>query len=498
MSIEEADESKAEIKLVNTEEIQIETKTSFWNVFKWSMYDLANTIYSMVIVSLIINQYVLIIGQSELGLSYARADLIYNVVFAIMQILVAIGMPIMGALSDRAGRRKPFVIVLTGVILISASLLGLVHSITYVLIFFVIANMAYQWSLAFYDAMLAFIANPKDSGKVGGFGVAFGYFGTLIGMAVMLVLQDVFKWGTPVSKIVEEGDVLSYGYYGNPWTFVIAMALFFVCAIPFVFVNERQKKEKLPPIRQLLKETFGQVGQTFRDIRKHKEMFKFIIGYFLVVDVANIIVAKMFLIVRDGLLMPSSFSMIFIIISTVSAVIFTYFVGMFATKFGAKNGFWLVGGLWGAAMIIGVLGILFAAPIDTETMNFAFIMIIIMGVLAGPALGGTWVAQRVMITELAPKEKYGEYFGFSKLSGKVSAAIGPLIWSAVFLLHEFASKKHFENTSQVFAEWKAYGFAMLVVGIVMIIGLVIIGTVKPNKQLIQEGIEKEEKVEAES
>ncbi|MHA1185328.1 MAG: MFS transporter, partial [Candidatus Heimdallarchaeota archaeon] len=164
---------------------------------------------------------------------------------------------------------------------------------------------------------------------------------------------------------------------------------------------------KIPPVGQLLKETFGQVGQTFRDIRSHKEMFKFIIGYFLVVDVANLIVLKMFLIVNVGLGMPVLFGMVFIIISTVSAVIFTYFVGMFATKYGAKNAFWLVGGLWGAAMIIGVLGILLASPIDTGSANFAFIMIIIMGVLAGPALGGTWVAQRAMVAELAPKEKFG-------------------------------------------------------------------------------------------
>ena len=156
------------------DEIEIETKTSFWNVFKWSMYDLANTIYSMVIVSLIINQYVLIIGQVELGMTYTQADAVYNTMFAIMQIVVAIGMPIMGALSDRAGKRKPFVLVLTGVILLFASLLGIYKSLAMVLIFYIIANIAYQWSLAFYDSMLAFIANPKDVGKVGGFGVAFG------------------------------------------------------------------------------------------------------------------------------------------------------------------------------------------------------------------------------------------------------------------------------------------------------------------------------------
>ncbi|NHJ03429.1 MAG: MFS transporter [Candidatus Heimdallarchaeota archaeon] len=470
-----------------SDEIVIESKTSFWNVFKWSMYDLANTIYSMVIVSLIINQYVLIIGQAELGLEYTQADAIYNIVFAIMQIIVAIGMPIMGALSDSAGRRKPFVLVLTGIILIFASLLGIYHSITMVLIFYTIANIAYQWSLAFYDAMLPFIANPKDVGKVGGFGVAFGYFGTLIGMGVMLALQTI--WGGPVSNITESNPELKYGYYGNPWTFVIAMGLFALCAIPFLFVKERKKSEKMEKFGLVTKNALKQVGQTFKEIRKHKEMFKFIIGYFLVVDVANIIVAKMFLIVRDGLLMDESFSMIFIIISTVSAVAFTYFIGMIADKWGGKVAFFVVGGLWAVAMVIGVLLIFFSAPIDvgffTPVFNFPFILVLLMGIIAGPALGGTWVAQRAMVTELAPKEKFGEYMGFSKLSGKISSSVGPLVWTGVFLLFERIAKHYWGIDN--YSLNMAYGYAMLVVGIIMAIGLVIIGFVKPERNLIHEG-----------
>jgi UMF1 family MFS transporter len=480
MSLEESVPSNDELtlELASKDEIEIETKTSFWNVFKWSMYDLANTIYSMVIVSLIINQYVLIIGQIELGLEYSQADAIYNIFFAIMQVIVAIGMPIMGALSDNAGKRKPFVLVLTGVILLFASLLGISHSIAMVLFFYVIANIAYQWSLAFYDSMLAFIANPKDVGKVGGFGVAFGYFGTLIGMGVFLALQSLL--GAPNS--LEASGPLEYGYYDHWWIFVVAMALFAVCAIPFIFVKERQKKGKMPPFGKLLKSSFIQVGRTFKDIRKHKEMFKFILGYFLVVDVANIIVAKMFLIVRDGMLMDESFSYVFIIIATVSAVVFTYFIGMIATKWGGKIAFFVVGGLWAIAMIIGVILIFFAAPIDIG-FNLQFVAVILMGLIAGPALGGTWVAQRAMVTELAPKEKFGEYFGFSKLSGKVSASLGPLMWTATFLLYHWIGKRSFDAVT----EFKAYGYAMLVVGIIMGLGLLIIGFVKPSRQLIEEG-----------
>ncbi len=476
-----------------SEEVELETKTSLWNVFAWSLYDLANTVYSMVIVSLIINQYILIIGQKELGLEYAVANSIFLWVVTATQILIAIGMPIVGALSDTAGRRKPFVIVLTGVILLFASLLGFTHSITLVLLLYVIANIAYQWSLAFYDPMLPFIAAPKDAGKVGGFGVAFGYFGTIIGLIVMLMLQGM--WGAPYSEIsvsrTDAGNMIihpiGYGYYGMWQTFFIAMGIFLVFAIPFIFVKERQKKSKIPPAGELIKGSFKQLRETFRDIKGHKEMFKFIIGYFLIVEVANIVVMQMYLLVRDGMGMDPAFSQIFIIIGTLSAVMFTYFIGIFADKKGARNTFILVCTLWFVALLIAVLVIFIWAPVvvpdplfDFSQWSFPFVLVLLMGILTGPALGGTWVAQRYMIIELAPKEKFGEYFGFSKLSGKISSSIGPAIWAVVFLI--FYSSIGF----------KTYAVAMIAIGVLMVAGLVVVLFVRPEKRILKEvGIEPE-------
>jgi MFS-type transporter involved in bile tolerance (Atg22 family) len=162
---------------------------------------------------------------------------------------------------------------------------------------------------------------------------------------------------------------------------------------------------------------------------------------------------------------------------------------MIADKWGGKVAFYITGGLWAIAIVIGVVLIFFATPIriyspdPSEKLQFAAVLI--MGIIAGPALGGTWVAQRAMITELAPKEKFGEYFGFSKLSGKVSGSIGPLLWTATFLLYQFIGKRAFEAVT----DFKAYGYAMLVAGIIMAIGLVIISFVKPSRQLIKEGEE---------
>jgi len=468
---------------VYKEEVELETKTSLKNVFIWSLYDLANTVYSMIIVSLIINQYVLIIGQRVHGFTYAKSEFIFATVIMVMQLIIAIGMPIAGALSDYAGKRKPFVIVLTGIILIFASLLGIFQSLWLVLLFYVIANMAYQWSLAFYDSMLPFIAAPRHAGKVGGFGVAFGYLGTIIGIAAMLVLSSI--WGSPRSN-PEDGWV-KFGYLDEWWTYVIAMGIFLIFALPFFFVKERKKKGETPPMKQVVKGSFKQLGTTFRDIRQHREMFKFIIGYFLIVEVANVVIIKMILIVTDGMGMDYSFANYFIIIATISAVIFTYPVGIFADKKGAKATFVMVCGFWIIALTISIVASMLWSPIAVPEMlggaegngwSFPFIMVLLMGILAGPALGGTWVAQRYMVIELAPKEKFGEYMGFSKLSGKVSASIGPIIWAAIIALSNPEGANWDMNVT--------YALAVGVIGLIMIAGLIVILFVKPTKSILKE------------
>lgn len=443
-------------------EIEVETRTSKKNVFCWAMYDLANTIYSMVIVSLIIYRYVLVIGQLEHGLTYGQASLIFGLVQGIMQAVLAICVPFLGAYGDNAGKRKPFVISLGGITLLSASLIGFFHEITIVLIFYILSNVAYQLSLIFYDAMIPFIASKEDIGKVSGFGVAWGYLGTIISLIVLLPLM--LLWGDVVSD--PNQGTISYGYTGYWITFVLPMVLFLLLGIPFIFVKERQKKGTSPPIHRIISDSIKQVKTTFKDIRKHKPMLIYVVAYFLIANIANTIVIYMMPLITDGLIIGNNgkasdiFGVIFIIIATFSAVFFTYFVGLFGQKYGPKNAFYLVGLLWGISLTIGII-LIFSLPYINIGMNFPFILSIIMGIIAGPALGGTWTANRIMVTELSPKEKFGEFFGFSELSGKVSSSIGPIIFGIIL------------TTADVIGKY-AWGWALIAAGIIMSVGIYIL------------------------
>ncbi len=451
--------------------VEVETVTSKRNVFFYAMYDLANTIYSMIIVSLIINRYVLVIGQLEYGMSYGDASFIFGVASAIMQIGIAVLVPIIGALSDRAGKRKPFIISLTFIILIFASLIGLYHNLLLVLLFYIIANIAYNFSLIFFDAMLPFIAKKEDVGKVSGFTVAWGYLGTIISLLILLPLISIY--GNVVSDPTSP-EGLGYGYTSDAIPFILSMVLFFIFAIPFLFVREKHKKGKLPPIKELFSGAFRQIRGTFRELRKNKQLFIFMLGYFFVSDIASVLILYMTPLVTDGLVIgfepnkgDDTVAIMFIIIATVSAVVFTYFVGKFGHKYGAKKTFYLVGALWITALILGII-LTFSTPYILVGANFPFILSLLMGIIAGPALGGTWVAQRIMVVELAPHEKFGEFMGFSEISNKASSAIGPLVWGAILLTFDLIGKI-------------AYGFALMSVGLILIIGIIIISFVKPKR-----------------
>jgi UMF1 family MFS transporter len=152
-------------------------------VVGWVLYDLANTIFSLNIVSLYFSLWVVnVMGGTDADYGFATS---------ISMAVIFCASPLLGALTDQSPRRMPFLVVST-LICIGFTLLlgqgGLLSS----LIFFAIANIAYQAGLQFYDALLPEVSNEENRGWIGGIGVGVGYLGSLIGLAAgSLLLRGV-------------------------------------------------------------------------------------------------------------------------------------------------------------------------------------------------------------------------------------------------------------------------------------------------------------------
>ncbi|MHA1317063.1 MAG: MFS transporter [Candidatus Heimdallarchaeaceae archaeon] len=175
--------------------MSIVKKTDKKNVFLFSFYDIANTVYSQVIQSTIILRYIQIIGQVENGMTKDQAYFVFTTIQALSQILVVALIPLFGAMMDRAGRKKPFVLTITGITLISTSLFWIKKSIAVVMTLFILANLAYWAALAAYDAMIPSLAAEKDIGKTSGIAMGLGWVSIIPAIGITILANSL--WGQP-------------------------------------------------------------------------------------------------------------------------------------------------------------------------------------------------------------------------------------------------------------------------------------------------------------
>ena len=177
----------------------ITTKTSMFSIVSWAFYDLGNTIFSILIVSFYFSLWVVSdsIGGTDSDYAYANS---------LSMLLVFLTAPIIGALSDQARRRMPFLFYTTLLCVAFTALLGYEKSgwdkRTILLVslgFFIVANYFYQAGLIFYDSTLATISTPGNRGRIGGIGIGIGYVGSLIGLGAGYLLIEIL--GFPFQSV---------------------------------------------------------------------------------------------------------------------------------------------------------------------------------------------------------------------------------------------------------------------------------------------------------
>jgi MFS transporter, UMF1 family len=438
------------------------------NVNKWVSYDLANTVYSMVVVSLTITPLIYILYYQKLGDGTAAVNagnFAMAIVLLIGNIIMAVISPFLGAYADQQQRRVPLLVRITALCIIAMTSLvisGYSNNIIVILFIFLMANLFYQMGLVVYDAMLPFITDKEKIGGVSGYGIAIGYFGSFIGIGLGFALIPI--WGdfhtyTANPNIPGDQDSFVLGYI--PYIFPIAAMMFLIFALPIITLKEKPREEAPKPTGKVMKDTYYNVDKTIREIFKNRDMKLFLLGWLIYVDAANTMIVFMSVMLSVGLEFgEGNIVLIILALGIGAAVLFTYPVGKFVDKFGPKNGLKLVTVLWLLAILIAFFTNMRTAVLTTPSWP-----VYIFPLLVGPALGGGWVIERQYVTELSPPSKIGNYFGIANIFGRISAAVGPFIWYA---------------TISILSEWMGIPIAfsvrlgILTLGVIMIAGFLII------------------------
>lgn len=361
-------------------------------IVSWSLYDFANTIFSMNVISLYFALWVTV--------DQGGKDIYYSFALSGSMLAVALSVPVFGAVSDQTGKRRGPLALLTLACVAFTAVIGMVDQLIYGLLLFAVANYCYQSGMVFYNSMLPAVSRGAHIGLVSGYGVALGYLGSIAGLLM-------------VKPFVSQG--------GRSAAFLPTAVMFFLFAIPcFLFVKDTKVKSAT---QVQIRQAFRTLRKTLAEAGKYKTALKFVLVHFLVLDVVNTIIAFMSVYANKVIGFDDNQINAFLITSTAAAMVSSFVIGWLVKIKGSIWSYWLALGLWAAALLVAIGS-------QSEAVFW------LVGPLAGMGMGGVWVVSRALLIELSPEEKVGEFFGLYSLAGKMASILGPLLWGTVVLAFE--------------------------------------------------------------
>jgi MFS transporter, UMF1 family len=444
-----------------------ESKLNKKVIFSWGIYDFANTIFSMNIISMYFAQWIIVDHHKE--------DIWYSLTYSLSMLLVALTIPVLGAISDGRGKRKPYLLILTlGCVLATLFIGGISSRIANVnllvfsaLFFFLVANYCFEGGLVFYNALLPEISTPRNIGRVSGFGVALGYAGSIIG----LLLVKPFVTGNFFG--------LQFGSGGREKAFIPTAIFFLLFSLPiFLFVKDKGNQNSgAKGIK--IKEAFQKVWNGIVDTKKYPGVLRFLIADYFFEDAIATVIIFMAVYAQVVMNMGDEAKIFFFWFATTFAVLGSFIAGVLSDRIGPKKTLFFVVSGWIFSLSVIML--------STRHLYFW-----IMGPIIGICLGSTWTASRPLLAALAPRNMLGQFYGLYSLSGRAAAIIGPLLWGgAVFFLKKdnplvkgiinLLERIGFTFSDKVL-DTIQYRFGILFLVLLMIIGLLIFIKV-PDKKM---------------
>lgn len=368
-------------------------------IHAWALYDFANTLFAMNIVSLYFALWV----TKDMG----APDLAYSTAASLALAAVALLSPTFGAWSDRVGRRIPFIAGFTGLCCAAIAAVTWVTNVWVGLALFALSLFGYHIAQISYNAMLPELAAPHEMGKISGYGTAIGYLGSVLGVIMVMpfVSGKVFGLATPIPA------------GGNPGAFLPVAVLFMGFSLPLLL----GVKDRATPNPNAKSAGWGQLLASWREARRVPGMARYLVANLLFFDALNTVIGFMAIYATRVLGFDSARNEVqtVLMLATVFAFVASFVWGHVTDRVGAKRALMLDLALW----IVALVG--FIAIRDKAIATW------VLGPMVGIAMGGTWTASRALLAGLAPEGRQGEFFGLYSMAGKAAAVVGPLTWGLI-------------------------------------------------------------------
>jgi len=368
----------------------------------WIIYDMALSAFALVVrtcfAPMFFKDYAAVDMHPEKATAY------WGYLSSLAGIAAAFLAPYLGTLADGKCHRRRFLLgaMIMGVLsLVGLCLVGRGDAVM-MMAFYFAGMLAFMLSSSFYDSLLLDVSPRGMVNRLSSVSYAWGYVGGVIPFIVCLILAQI--WPNSLITVMK----ISFAITALWW---IALSL------P-LFLNVRERRKPQPEFDAWA--GFRKLWETFCEIRKHRNVFVFLIAYFLYIDGVGTIVMMATPYGRDAGIGAG------MLILTILALQFVAFP--FTLLYGYLTKFFAVRHLIYFAIAVYVVIVLLAGYLPmVEEPTTKKIIFFTIAFLIGTSQGGIQSLSRSLFATLIPSRQSSEFFGFYNIFGKFTTILGPVL-----------------------------------------------------------------------
>jgi UMF1 family MFS transporter len=376
----------------------------------WCMYDWANSPFATTLMSALFPPFFrsLVI---EAGLPVSDATAFWGYTASAALLIAAFIAPVLGAVSDYTGGKKRFVGIFAGFGILATAAFVFIGDDTwsFASLLYIVAAVGFSGSIVFYESILPHITTKKSIDAVSSRGYATGYLGggTLLTINVLWVMRP--EWfGMPDVGFAIRASFLSVAV----WWAVYSIPFF--ARVPEPPANGRRQPGRR---RAVLLEGFSRLARTFREVRKFRQLFIYLVAFWVYSDGIGTII-RMATAYGDEIGIGITDMTLALVLTQFVAVPSTILLGRYASQFGAKRS------------ILLTLFVYMAVSTSAYFMRDAW-HFYVLALAVGTVQGGAGALSRSLYGSMVPKNRSAEFFGFYSLSAKFAGIFGPLVFGFV-------------------------------------------------------------------
>jgi UMF1 family MFS transporter len=398
---------------------------------RWYFYDWANSAYVTTIATVLFAPYVTSVAETAacgyagtterscdvnltiLGVGVSPGSLVFYVA-TFATILSALVLPVVGAIADRSARKKDLMAGFAWLGSLAAACMFLVTGGNWQLgaVLLLVANICLGSSLVVYDAILCEISTPEERDRVSSRGWGLGYLGGGLLLAANLAVVTFNEALGLSTAMAVRLCMLSAALWWAGFTI-----------IPWLGIRNRPAVGVQREAGGLVRQSFGQLATTLRDLRSYPMTMLFLLAYLFYNDGIQTVIASASIYGERELGFETS-----VLIATILLVQFVAFggallFGQIAERVGSRATIMAGLGIWMLVVSVG-----YFLP-EKQIVPF-----LCLAVGIGLVLGGTQALSRSLFSRLVPTGREAEYFSLYQACERGTSWLGTLVFGLVHQL----------------------------------------------------------------